>query len=837
MKYRDVHASVTLLMVVGLWLIAFGEAQGFGRATHAGMTNAAFGKSVLATDPLIQQLGLGTQDPSNPFGLYYYDVSGVQLYLRQSDDPNYLPTPYEAKFMKETSRLSIDGWLMRGAIREDDFPLLLNSKDNNPQDDPFTTRYRVLHHFFDPYHNSPLTTVGCALEGGCMRSPDWALGYADAFASPPVANTTRLNHFTIVDAHESMWRAATGVRFSDGGPVTPSGAAATQLDRLAYWATTFRALGDVIHHIQDMAQPQHTRDDPHPDLGCDPALLLCFSHASYFEKYLDARAIGEGAFDVDVTTQGITSVPLPILVYDRADLIPPQPSYPIATFSRYPDYWSTAVQGLTGLGMADYSSRGFYTAGTNIGSVAGQTFPLPNAGALTDFTEQIGTAKSLGGDVLKQPLVFKLGSVPDSLTNVADAGVRLSTYGVFDQFLQLNGKPPAYSLNYNNYNDQANLLLPRAVAYSAGLLNFFFRGTMAISLPDEGVYGIVDHSKFGPSGIQTNANFGFKGFDKIRLKLLNTTPSITTPTGATVAQGMTSGTLVAVLKFHRNTCYVDNLDGQPLTVDDYLRCRSGLEEIVTSDAQTSQSVPATGDADYPNGKEFTFRFQNELPINAWDVYLQLVYRGQLGTEADDVVLATKDIAEPLFVTLHNDTDYITIGNVCYLPSVVAGNSSLMSQLAPACKSTSGQSTIVSPACVNVPFNLRHTFGSTTAQITVATEIGDQGDGRLQPGRFSRYAVLGDTDAPINMTFTFNNPPLYLPGGNVIPYLPAPYPAELGVSVGPFGLLRGIRQWTGGAAILVVDGSIGSVGEPCDDATMSSLHESNPYPQPVTIRGW
>ncbi len=108
-----------------------------------------------------------------------------------------------------------------------------------------------------------------------MRSPGWALGYADAFASPPVANTTRLNHFTIVDAHESMWRAATGVRFSDGGPVTPSGAAATQLDRLAYWATTFRALGDVIHHIQDMAQPQHTRTTPIPTW--DATRHFCFA--------------------------------------------------------------------------------------------------------------------------------------------------------------------------------------------------------------------------------------------------------------------------------------------------------------------------------------------------------------------------------------------------------------------------------------------------------------------------------------------------------------------------------------------------------------------------------
>ena len=45
----------------------------------------------------------------------------------------------------------------------------------------------------------------------------------------------------------------------------------------------------------------------------------------------------------------------------------------------------------------------------------------------------------------------------------------------------------------------------------------------------------------------------------------------------------------------------------------------------------------------PDGKEITFKFSNrELPINAWDVVLQVVYRGQLGSESDAVVVATRD---------------------------------------------------------------------------------------------------------------------------------------------------------------------------------------------------
>ena len=67
-----------------------------------------------------------------------------------------------------------------------------------------------------------------------------------------------------------------------------------------------------------------------------------------------------------------------------------------------------------------------------------------------------------------------------------------------------------YSLNRLNYDAMASLLVPRAVAYSAGLINFFFRGRIDIELPDEGVFAAADHA----SG---------KGFTMLRAKIRNKT--------------------------------------------------------------------------------------------------------------------------------------------------------------------------------------------------------------------------------------------------------------------------------------------------------------------------
>jgi len=133
---------------------------------------------------------------------------------------------------------------------------------------------------------------------------------------------------------------------------------------------------------------------------------------------------------------------------------------------------------------------------------------------------------------------------------------------------------------------------------------------------------------------------------------------------------MSSGTLTAVLKFHRNLCYDDLLVNWPTTDAQAVGCRSPDEEIVISVPLNNQQVPfATVDS--PNGPELTFDFSTRnLPINAWDVVLQVAYQGMLGGESNAVVLATTDVSEPTFVSFMNTTDYVMLnGNFYQAPNL------------------------------------------------------------------------------------------------------------------------------------------------------------------------
>jgi len=239
-------------------------AYAYELGTHGALTYEAYKRSALVDNEALMRLGV--DDGANPFGTVYYDISGSDVRTRTRQ-------PFEedqrAKRMPlGTEPLSIEGWLMRGAIREDDA-----YKEANPQDDPYPANARLrrpLHHFYDPINDCGLFVNSCsqnlietgifglgALDPDIHKAPDWAIGASDAFADVNSPEVGRRNHFTLFDAREALYRALTGL--NQLGEVV----AATEAERKAYWATTFRALGDVVHLIQDMAQPQHTRNDRH----------------------------------------------------------------------------------------------------------------------------------------------------------------------------------------------------------------------------------------------------------------------------------------------------------------------------------------------------------------------------------------------------------------------------------------------------------------------------------------------------------------------------------------------------------------------------------------------
>jgi hypothetical protein len=89
--------------------------------------------------------------------------------------------------------------------------------------------------------------------------------------------------------------------------------------------------------------------------------------------------------------------------------------------------------------------------------------------------------------------------------------------------------------------------IPRAVSYSTGLINFFFRGSLDIQPTSDGLFGVMDHA----TGT---------GFKKLVLKVKNTTPAITDPvTSAVVTQPMNPGKFVAVVRFHRDLAFNNDL--------------------------------------------------------------------------------------------------------------------------------------------------------------------------------------------------------------------------------------------------------------------------------------
>lgn len=537
-------------------LFVLRSANAYELATHGAITQKAYESSLLMQD---QQLlkDIGIEDGVNAFGRRYYDVSGVVVNERKQN-------LFENKIIKGdlgVEELSIAGWLMRGAIREDDHKdlALCNYYAPNPKDDPYLEN-RPLNHFFDPINNAKLN--GPFWEHASYKAPDWALGFIDPFTTMPAEDTNRRNHFTVVDAREALYRALTS-RNKAGDVV-----AATEGERKAYWATTFRALGDVVHLVEDMAQPQHTRLDKHSGI-CSAVLT---GHSSVYEKYIDARATGTASYTID----GTPIAPAPL----------PYGGYPIPEFDDYASFFSTrhldGTDPVQRRGLADYSNRGFFTAGTNLGT---NNFDLPSNSA-GDYKAQ--DTSVLFPEAIPETVRLLTGDVPDTAQPARTAlNVPLTTEGMWEQFLEENvAVLPKYTLTRPNYDAMAEQLIPRAVAYSAGLLNYFFRGRLDLDIQ---AYNRSD----------------------VSIRFTNRTKN--------------------------DTMYSDSGAGQ--LVMSY-RYKDASDQWVFGASE--EVVPLSPGDDVPSAatsaQTYSFTFDPPIPSEAADLELRLIFRGRLGNEADAVAV-------------------------------------------------------------------------------------------------------------------------------------------------------------------------------------------------------
>lgn len=308
-------------------------------------------------------------------------------------------------------------WISRGCELEDTADLL-----------------RPLNHFYNPLDQTGLWT----LLG--FPSPDWAL---ETFSGS--------QDWSLPDARDAFYEALT---------------ATTPLGREDGFARTFRSLGQLAHLIQDMAQPQHARNDAH--LGLAVGGVAPGGESSLFEVLTEEL--------VDASSETFRGYPP---VYGELDR---------TTFTTPRRFWDTG----TGLGLAEFSNREFVSQGTNFIAAPGGAplfeyliaphpdFQLPNGAEAS--IETVDAASLDLSAALHGEIDFIVTPVDDLyLPGASVPAVRTSSYSIFDPDLEVAGEPLTFTLNRFNFEDHWPILLPRAIGYGAGLINHFFRGRLELS--------------------------------------------------------------------------------------------------------------------------------------------------------------------------------------------------------------------------------------------------------------------------------------------------------------------------------------------------------------------
>lgn len=320
----------------------------------------------------------------------------------------------------------IKDWLMLGADFED------STIPVDPEWPSSWARYR--NHFYNPINGQGYDFSNAFVHLQGMPSPTWGL--------EDRGDIEGQNH-SLKDAYG----------FLLAGLTLP-----TKSERDERLTQLFQTLGHTVHLVQDAAQPQHTRNDSHA-LG------------SLYERYV-----------LELTEKKKLQFG----------------DYPIVTSPTARDFFHTQPPGpgnvLVGKGIAEYSNRGFVTTETNFKGTpdsfqAHTGFPTPNEVGAVVSTKNIRDFAQFVPPYFSGDITFIETTVPDTY-KPAETKVNpyTSSYSIFNADLNayldaeardnpsLRDVGPDFAFNKISANAAQQFLIPRAVSYSAGLINWFFRG-------------------------------------------------------------------------------------------------------------------------------------------------------------------------------------------------------------------------------------------------------------------------------------------------------------------------------------------------------------------------
>lgn len=340
---------------------------------------------------------------------------------------------------------------------------------------------RSIQHFYDPISDKGLQHP--TVSAFTHPSPDWALEDTGQISGQT---------YSYADAMTAFYEALT---------------LSTKTERDAKWGQVFETLGHVIHHIQDMAQPQHVRNDLH----CD-AFVPCGIPGSFIGLY------DKSLFESRSKTVFKSGIPSALT------------GYPAVTFPTAREFWTTRVTDAVAArrGIADFTNRNFVSKDTNfeikngVPSVSSlYSLPVPS-GSNTQTLAALLPDNNQGSDLCQQlnqvgpidlppnspcEIEFIENIVTDSYAPSSTPNQRAASLSLFDQYLtkynvtnffvndgdgihmmEVNRLP---TINRFNIDAAHDFLIPRAVAYGAGMIDHLFRKIVQFEEGDLGLGWVI----------------------------------------------------------------------------------------------------------------------------------------------------------------------------------------------------------------------------------------------------------------------------------------------------------------------------------------------------------
>ncbi|MFZ3090027.1 MAG: hypothetical protein WA240_05305 [Nitrospirota bacterium] len=218
------------------------------------------------------------------------------------------------------------------------------------------------------------------------------------------------------------------------------------------FAKTFRAVGQIMHLVEDASVPAHVRNDTH---------IWGDGYEAWVRSNHGSLNLSPTAFDSSI----LNETPNPIA------------SIPIAKIFDTDKYTGTNPSTSLSWGIAEYTNSNFASDDTifteNFNPNHKHYFPYPRYNPDNYEIYEIDIPPN------KKRIYIRKKGDGEPIERFATAGP-LYKYLSFDPALQRS----ELKLDLEVHSDYAKKLIPRAVGYSAGLLNYFFRGDIDM-IPDD----------------------------------------------------------------------------------------------------------------------------------------------------------------------------------------------------------------------------------------------------------------------------------------------------------------------------------------------------------------